>query len=504
MSSSPSRRLVSAPPPDPQIQVGKVGSAATHPVSVQSMTTTLTADVNATLQQIAELTAAGCDIVRVACPSQDDADALAEIARKSQIPVIADIHFQPKYVYAAIDAGCAAVRVNPGNIRQFDDQVGRSPRRAKAAGVSIRIGVNAGSPGQAAAGEVRQGHPEALVESAVWEASLFEEHDFHDFKISVKHNDPVVMVKAYELLAERGDWPLHLGVTEAGPAFQGTIKSAVAFGALLSKGIGDTIRVSLSAPPVEEVKVGNQILQSLNLRPASSRSSPARRAGAPRSTSTRSPRGHRRPRGLTVPLRVAVMGCVVNGPGEAREADLGVASGNGKGQIFVKGEVIKTVPESQIVETLIEEAMRIAEEMGESRWRPIRNARASCWATACGKLAPSGRVLPRPRRSGAWAAVGTSWSPPGGRCARCGPASRTWRRVSRRALPVRDRGGRTRVRLARPGEVDAVLLPAAEHMFTHEIGYPPYRGSHPRPTGRSCSSCSSTSGTPLSSSSGDG
>src|SRR6188472_478385 len=250
-----------------QIMVGSVPVGGGAPVSVQSMTTTLTSDVNATLQQIAELTAAGCQIVRVAVPSQDDADALPAIARKSQIPVIADIHFQPKYVFAAIDAGCAAVRVNPGNIKKFDDKVGEIARAAKDAGTPIRIGVNAGSLDKRLLAKYGKATPEALVESALWECSLFEEHDFHDFKISVKHNDPVVMVRAYEMLAERGDWPLHLGVTEAGPAFQGTIKSSVAFGALLSKGIGDTIRVSLSAPPIEEVKVGNQILESLNLRP---------------------------------------------------------------------------------------------------------------------------------------------------------------------------------------------------------------------------------------------
>ena len=349
-----------------QIMVGKVGVGSDFPISVQSMTTTLTSDVNTTLQQIAELTAAGCDIVRVACPTQDDADALAEIAQHSQLPVIADIHFQPKYVYAAIDAGCAAVRVNPGNIRQFDDQVGEIAKRAKAAGVSIRIGVNAGSLDKRILDKYGKATPEALVESAVWEASLFEEHDFHDFKISVKHNDPVVMVKAYELLAERGDWPLHLGVTEAGPAFQGTIKSATAFGALLSKGIGDTIRVSLSAPPVEEVKVGNQILQSLGLRPRKLEIVSCPSCGrAQVDVYKLADEVTAGLEGMTVPLRVAVMGCVVNGPGEAREADLGVASGNGKGQIFVRGEVIKTVPESAIVETLIEEAMRLAEEMGE-------------------------------------------------------------------------------------------------------------------------------------------
>jgi (E)-4-hydroxy-3-methylbut-2-enyl-diphosphate synthase len=328
------------------------------------MTTTPTTDINGTLQQIAELTATGCDIVRVACPSQDDADVLHIIAKKSQIPVIADIHFQSRYVFQAIDAGCGAVRVNPGNIRQFDGHVGEIAKAAKAAGVSIRIGVNAGSLDPRLMEKYGKATPEALVESAVWEASLFEEHDFHDFKISVKHNDPVVMVRAYELLAERGDWPLHLGVTEAGPSFQGTIKSSVAFGALLSKGIGDTIRVSLSAPPAEEVKVGSQILESLNLRPRKLEIVSCPSCGRAQvdvyKLANDVTAGLEK---LTVPLRVAVMGCVVNGPGEAREADLGVASGNGKGQIFVKGEVIKTVPESEIVATLIEEANRLAAEM---------------------------------------------------------------------------------------------------------------------------------------------
>lgn len=347
-----------------QIMVGKVAVGGDAPISVQSMTTTKTTDINGTLQQIAELTASGCDIVRVACPSQDDADVLRIIAKKSQIPVIADIHFQPKYVFQAIDAGCGAVRVNPGNIRQFDDQVGAIAKAAKVAGVSIRIGVNAGSLDPRLLQKYGKATPEALVESAVWEASLFEEHDFHDFKISVKHNDPVVMVRAYELLSERGDWPLHLGVTEAGPEFQGTIKSSVAFGALLSKGIGDTIRVSLSAPPAQEVKVGSQILESLNLRPRKLEIVSCPSCGRAQvdvyQLANDVTAGLEK---LTVPLRVAVMGCVVNGPGEAREADLGVASGNGKGQIFVKGEVIKTVPESEIVATLIEEANRLAKDM---------------------------------------------------------------------------------------------------------------------------------------------
>ncbi|TAL40727.1 MAG: flavodoxin-dependent (E)-4-hydroxy-3-methylbut-2-enyl-diphosphate synthase [Salinibacterium sp.] len=347
-----------------QIHVGKVAVGGDAQVSVQSMTTTQTTNIDATLQQIAELTASGCDIVRVAVPHQDDADVLHIIAAKSQIPVIADIHFQPRYVFTAIDAGVGAVRVNPGNIRKFDDQVGAIAKAAKAANVSIRIGVNAGSLEPSLLQKYGKATAEALVESAVWEASLFEEHDFHDFKISVKHNDPIVMVKAYRLLAERGDWPLHLGVTEAGPSFQGTIKSATAFGILLSEGIGDTIRVSLSAPPAEEVKVGLQILQSLNLRERKLEIVSCPSCGRAQvdvySLANDVTAGLE---GMTVPLRVAVMGCVVNGPGEAREADLGVASGNGRGQIFVKGEVIKTVPEADIVATLIEEANRLAASM---------------------------------------------------------------------------------------------------------------------------------------------
>lgn len=348
-----------------RIHVGSVPVGGGAPISVQSMTTTKTHDIGATLQQIAELTAAGCDIVRVACPTDKDAAALKVIAQQSTIPVIADIHFQPKYVFAAIEAGCGAVRVNPGNIRRFDDQIEAITQAATEHGTSIRIGVNAGSLDKRMYEKFGGPTAEALAESAVWEASLFEQYDFHDFKISVKHHDPVTMIRAYELLSERGDWPLHLGVTEAGPAFQGTIKSATAFGALLREGIGDTIRVSLSAPPVEEVKVGIQILQSMGLRERTLEIVSCPSCGRAQvdvySLANSVTEGLKN---LTVPLRVAVMGCVVNGPGEAREADLGVASGNGKGKIFIKGEVVETVPEDQIVETLIRRANLLAEEMG--------------------------------------------------------------------------------------------------------------------------------------------
>lgn len=356
--------------PTHKIMVGSVPVGGDAPISVQSMTTTKTHDIGATLQQIAELTAAGCDIVRVACPTDKDAEALPIIAKQSRIPVIADIHFQPKYVYAAIKAGCGAVRVNPGNIRKFDDQVAEICKMASDYGVSLRIGVNAGSLDPRLLKKYGKATPEALVESAVWEASLFEENDFHDFKISVKHNDPVTMVQAYRLLSEKGNWPLHLGVTEAGPAFQGTIKSCAAFGVLLAEGIGDTIRVSLSAPPVEEVKVGTKLLEFMGLRPRKLEIVSCPSCGrAQVDVWTLAEKVEEGLKDVKAPLRVAVMGCVVNGPGEAREADLGCASGNGKGQIFVRGKVVETVPEDRIVETVLryanDMAADMAAEMGE-------------------------------------------------------------------------------------------------------------------------------------------
>ena len=343
-----------------QLMVGTVGVGSDHPISVQSMTTTKTHEIDATLQQVAELTAAGCDIVRVACPRQEDADALATIAKRSPIPVIADIHFQPRYIFAAIDAGCAAVRVNPGNIKEFDGRVEQVAKAAADAGIPIRIGVNAGSLDQRILAKYGRVTAEALVESALWEASLFAEHGFRDVKISVKHHDPLVMIEAYRILAARSDYPLHLGVTEAGPALQGTAKSAAAFGILLSEGIGDTIRVSLSAPPVEEVKAAHHILAGLGLRPRKLEIVSCPGCGRCQvDIHSLANRVESAFTGFPQPLRVAVMGCVVNGPGEARDADIGVSAGNHKGQIFVKGEVIRTVPERQIVEALVEEAQRL-------------------------------------------------------------------------------------------------------------------------------------------------
>jgi len=348
--------------PTRAVKLGNLTVGGGAPITVQTMTTTPTHDVNATLQQIAEVTAAGCDIVRVACPRQEDADALATLAAKSPIPLIADIHFQPKYVFAAIEAGCAGVRVNPGNIKAFDDQIGAIAAAAKAHGTSIRIGINAGSLDRRLLEKYGKATPEALVESALSEAKLFEEVGFRDFAISVKHHDVVTTVEAYRLLSQSCDYPLHLGVTEAGPTLQGTIKSSAAFAILLAEGIGDTIRVSLSAPPVEEVKVGAKLLESLHLRRRTLEIISCPTCGRCQVDVFRlTDQVTEGLKDLTTPLRVAVMGCVVNGPGEAREADLGVAAGNGKGQIFVHGEVVETVPESEIVPRLISQARRLAD-----------------------------------------------------------------------------------------------------------------------------------------------
>ncbi|MDO0917540.1 flavodoxin-dependent (E)-4-hydroxy-3-methylbut-2-enyl-diphosphate synthase [Streptomyces sp. DT2A-34] len=349
-----------------QLHVGAVPVGGGAPVSVQTMTTTNTADIDATLRQVAEVTAAGCDIIRVAVPSQDDADALPAITARSPIPVIADIHFQPRYVFAAIEAGCAGVRVNPGNIRKFDDRVGEIAKAAGAAGVPIRIGVNAGSLDPRLLAKYGSATPEALVESALWEASLFEEQGFTDLKIAVKHHDPRTMIAANRLLADACDYPLHLGVTEAGTAMQGAIKSAAAFAILLAEGIGDTIRVSISDHPVQQVKAGNHILASLGLRPRKLEIVSCPGCGRLQVDIHRlASQVEAAFDGFPHPLRIAVMGCVVNGPGESREADLGVSCGNGKGQIFVRGQVVRTVPESQVVEALVEAAMDLVDAAPE-------------------------------------------------------------------------------------------------------------------------------------------
>ncbi|MBI4728445.1 MAG: flavodoxin-dependent (E)-4-hydroxy-3-methylbut-2-enyl-diphosphate synthase [Acidobacteria bacterium] len=345
-----------------KVRVGSVEVGGGAPVSVQSMCTTRTAEVDATLQQIAALAASGCDIVRVAVPDADDSRALPQIARASTIPVVADIQFQWRYALTALEAGCHGIRINPGNIKKHD-KVALIGREAAARGVPIRIGVNAGSLERGIL--ERHGGPTAgaLVESALAEVRLLEDIGFRDIKISVKHSDPLTTIHAYRTLAGMCDYPLHLGVTEAGPPGRGILKSAVGIGTLLAEGIGDTIRISLTADPVEEVKAGTAILEALGLRERGFDLIACPSCGrAEVDIIALATAVEERLAGIDVPMRVAVMGCIVNGPGEAREADIGVAAGKGKGQIFVRGEVVRTVPEEAIVDEIAAEAKKLAAE----------------------------------------------------------------------------------------------------------------------------------------------
>ncbi len=347
-----------------KVRVGWVDVGGDAPIRVQSMCTTKTADVNATLQQMAALVASGCEIVRVAVPHWEDAEALKTIAEHATIPVIADIHFQWKYAMAALEGGIHGLRINPGNIK-YQDKVRLIAREAKDRGVPIRIGVNAGSLEKGLLEKYGNPTAEALVESALSEVRILEDEDFFDIKISVKHSSARVMIDAYRMLAEQCDYPLHLGVTEAGPMPAGGIKSAVGIGTLLAEGIGDTIRVSLTDDPVEEVKVGNWILASLGLRKRGLdlvACPSCGRAEVDVLRLTREVNEALEARGLKAPIRVAVMGCVVNGPGEAREADLGIAAGKGFGHLIVKGEVRGKVPEDRFVEVLVAEAEKMARE----------------------------------------------------------------------------------------------------------------------------------------------
>ncbi len=351
-----------------RITVGPVEVGGGAPISVQTMTVTPTHDVDATLQAIAMVQAAGADLVRVAVPRQEDAAALADIVSHAQIPVIADIHFQWKYAVAAIEAGCAAVRINPGNIKKHE-KVKVIGDLAKDAGCAIRIGVNGGSLEQDVLDEFGGPTPEAMVESAMREVRLLEDVDFFNTKISVKHSDPWTMIQTYRLLSDRTDYPLHLGVTEAGPKYTGSLKSAIGIGTLLAEGIGDTIRVSLSADPIEEVKAGIAILEALHLRERGLDVVSCPSCGrAQVDVWTLAEQVQKGLDGrIDVPMRVAVMGCVVNGPGEAKEADLGVAAGNGKGEIIRKGERIATVQEADIVEAMIHFALELQEEIRAER-----------------------------------------------------------------------------------------------------------------------------------------
>jgi (E)-4-hydroxy-3-methylbut-2-enyl-diphosphate synthase len=351
-----------------RVNVGDVPIGDGAPIAVQSMTTTKTADVDATLSQVYALAGAGADIVRITCNDVDAATGLAEIVPRAPVPIVADIHFQYRLALAALEAGVAGLRLNPGNIRK-EDHIKAVARAAADAGVPIRVGVNAGSLDKDLFEEYGAPVPEALVRSALKEIAYLEDVGFEDIKISVKHSNVPMMVEAYRLLADRVDYPLHLGVTEAGPPPGGLIKSVAGISTLLLEGIGDTIRFSLTADPIEEAKAGRQLLEYLGLRerttldliacPSCGRAEVdvidvAERARAALSEAS-------------LPIQIAVMGCVVNGPGEAREADIGIAAGRGKGHLFIKGQVVRVVPEEDMVEALIEEAERLVAEGVDAR-----------------------------------------------------------------------------------------------------------------------------------------
>jgi (E)-4-hydroxy-3-methylbut-2-enyl-diphosphate synthase len=346
--------------PTRQIMVGKVPVGGSAPISVQSMTTTKTGNVDATLQQIYALAAAGCDIVRCTCNDQDAAEGLAQIVPRSPLPIVADIHFHYKLALAALEAGVHCLRLNPGNIRKAD-QVKIVAQEAKDRGVPIRIGVNGGSLDPDI--EARYGQtPEGLVASAQRELAYFAEVGFEDVKISVKASNPALMIESYRMLSEAVDFPLHLGVTEAGPLPGGLVKATAGIATLLAEGIGDTIRYSLTADPVEEARAGRQLLESLGLRerrgldliacPSCGRAEIDVIAVANEAQEAL--------QALNVPIQVAVMGCVVNGPGEASSADVGIAAGRKRGHLFVKGQIVKVVPEDQMVSALVEWAQKVA------------------------------------------------------------------------------------------------------------------------------------------------
>ncbi|HEY5651338.1 MAG TPA: flavodoxin-dependent (E)-4-hydroxy-3-methylbut-2-enyl-diphosphate synthase [Acidimicrobiia bacterium] len=363
-----------------RINVGSVPVGGGAPISVQSMTTTKTADVDGTLAQVYELAGAGADIVRITCNDVDAAKGLAEIVPRSPVPIIADIHFQYKLALAAMEAGVQGLRLNPGNIRK-EEQIKTVAREARDRGLPIRVGVNAGSLDKDIEAKYGNAVPQALVESALKEIRYLQDVDFNDIKISVKHSNVPLMVESYRLLADTVDYPLHLGVTEAGPPPGGLIKSVAGIGTLLLEGIGDTIRFSLTADPVEEAKAGRQLLEYLGLRerkgldliacPSCGRAEVdvikvANDAQAALEAEN-------------LPIQVAVMGCVVNGPGEASSADIGIAAGRGRGHLFIKGQVVRVVPEDEMVDALLEEARALVEEGIDAR---LAKADASAAAEA--------------------------------------------------------------------------------------------------------------------------
>ena len=351
-----------------QIQIGKVGIGSDFPISVQSMTTTKTKDVESTLSQIYELASNGADIVRVTCNEVDAATGLVEITQRSPVPIVADVHFQYKLALAAIDAGVNGLRLNPGNIRK-EQQIKEVAKEALSANIPIRIGVNGGSLDKDLLEKYGDATPEALVESALKELKYLEDVGFFDIKISVKHSNVPLMIESYRLLAEKVDYPLHLGVTEAGPLPGGLIKSTAGIATLLSEGIGDTIRYSLTTDPVEEAKSGRALLEYLGLRERNSLDLIACPScgRAEVDVIKVAEEAQDALNNENIPLQVAVMGCVVNGPGEARSADLGIAAGKNKGHLFIKGEVVRVVNEKEMVDALLSEAKLIIEQGIDAR-----------------------------------------------------------------------------------------------------------------------------------------
>ena len=351
-----------------QIQLGKVGIGSDFPVSVQSMTTTKTRDTDKTLEQIYELANNGADIVRVTCNEVEAAESLVKICTRSPVPIVADIHFQYKLALAAVKAGVQGLRLNPGNIRN-EKHIKEVAVACLDAGIPIRIGVNAGSLDKDLLSKYGDATPEALVESALIEAKYLQDVGFEQFKISVKHSNVPLMIESYRILAEKTDFPLHLGVTEAGPLPGGLIKSIAGIATLLSEGIGDTIRLSLTTDPVEEAKYGRQLLEYLNLRerksldliacPSCGRAEVDVIKVASEAQNVLEKEG--------LPIQVAVMGCVVNGPGEARSADIGIAAGKKRGHLFIKGQVVRVVKENEMVEALLTESRLLAKEGVEAR-----------------------------------------------------------------------------------------------------------------------------------------
>ncbi len=351
-----------------QFMLGNVGVGSEHPVTVQSMTTTKTRDTEKTLEQIYEIASNGADIVRVTCNEIEAAESLVKICARSPVPVVADIHFQYKLALAAIEAGVQGLRLNPGNIRN-EKQIKEVAKECLNADIPIRIGVNAGSLDKDILEKYGDATPEALVESALLETRYLQDVNFNNIKISVKHSNVPSMIDSYRLLAEKVEYPLHLGVTEAGPLPGGLIKSIAGISTLLSEGIGDTIRLSLTTDPIEEAKYGRQLLEYLNLRerksldliacPSCGRAEVDVIQVASEAQEALEKEGF--------PIQVAVMGCVVNGPGEARSADLGIAAGKGRGHLFIKGQVVKVVKENDMVEALVKEGRLLAKEGIEAR-----------------------------------------------------------------------------------------------------------------------------------------